>query len=146
MFRSLFPTDSWPERNGFQRQTPEWLWPSVGVSNLTSARSRPHEHPARYRRKGQIVSEHERNAKSQCTNFTNSCVVAESFRLGGSLALPTHRAKESLREITWNGANETVIRCSSSIKSSLAGSSKILTITAFFSGRAVSKVVWPRFP
>jgi hypothetical protein len=55
-------------------------------------------------------------------------------------------AKESLREITWNGVNETVIRCSSSIKSSLAGSSKILTITAFFSGRAVSKVVWPRFP
>jgi hypothetical protein len=57
-----------------------------------------------------------------------------------------YRAKVSLREITWNGVNETVIRCLSSTKSSLAGSSRILTIAAFFSGRAVSKVVWPRFP
>jgi hypothetical protein len=50
-------------------------------------------------------------------------------------------ANESLREITWNGVNETVIRCSSSTVSSLARSSKILTIAAFLNGKAVSKVV-----
>jgi hypothetical protein len=58
-----------------------------------------------------------------------------------SMDLAPYRAKVSLREITWNGVNETVIRCSSSTRSSLAGSSRILTIAAFFNGRAVSKVV-----
>jgi hypothetical protein len=165
----------------------------MGVSDLTPAHCRPHEHPARYSRKDQIVPERKRNAKSHCANFTNSCVAAdfserskgfsagrlrklrralgvktcvtqpvsrdEALRVVGSLALPTHtaaarreprlpahRAKVSWREITWNGVNETVIRCSSSTVSSSARSSKILTIAAFFNGRAVSKVVCPRFP
>jgi hypothetical protein len=147
----------------------------MGVSDLTSAHCRPHEHPARYSRKDQIVPERKRNAESHCANFTNSCVAAdfgerskglsagrlrklrralgvktcvtqpvsrdEALRVVGSLALPAHRAKVSWREITWNGVNETVIRCSSSTVSSSARSSKILTIAAFFNGRAVSKVV-----
>jgi hypothetical protein len=85
-------------RNDFLRQIPKWLWQSLGVSGLTSAHFGPHEHPARYRQKGQIVSERKHDAKSHCANFTNSCVAADStedqkqlqvLQIPGSLVCPT---------------------------------------------------------
>jgi hypothetical protein len=43
MFRGLFRTDSWPERNGFLRQNSEWLWPSVGGIGFDLGHLRPRE-------------------------------------------------------------------------------------------------------
>jgi hypothetical protein len=106
MFRGLFRTDSWPERNGFLRQIPEWLWPSVGGIGFDLGHLRPHENPNSVQSEAsdcvrtksatpRVIAPISQKVPARQTlpsafGSAGFGSAGASIRLGGSLALPAH--------------------------------------------------------
>src|ERR1700730_8068423 len=94
MFRGLFRTDSWPERNGFLRQIPEWLWPSAGGIGFDLGHLRPHKNPSSVQSEASDCVRTKAQRQEALCQFhkllRRGSLHRASIRLGGSLALPAH--------------------------------------------------------